>query len=46
MEETCSSETSFIFQQTTRRYILEDRTRHNQRYESLKSYKSIIIANI
>jgi hypothetical protein len=30
MEVTCSSETSVDFQRTTRRYIPEERTLHNQ----------------
>jgi hypothetical protein len=42
MEETHSSETSMYFQQTTRRYIPEDRTRHNHRCENLKFYKDIV----
>jgi hypothetical protein len=32
------SETSVVFQQTTRRYIPEDSTLHNHRCENLKSY--------
>jgi hypothetical protein len=38
MEGTFSSETSVDFQRTTRRYITEDRTLHNHRFENLKSY--------
>jgi hypothetical protein len=38
IEETCSSETSVHFQQTTRRYIPEDRILHKHRCEKLKSY--------
>jgi hypothetical protein len=38
MEAICSSETSFDFQRTTRRYIQEDGTLHNHRCENLKSY--------
>jgi hypothetical protein len=38
IEATGSSETSADFQQSTRRYILEDRTLHNHRCENLKSY--------
>jgi hypothetical protein len=34
----CSSETSVDFQRTTRRYIPEERTLHNHRYENLKFY--------
>jgi hypothetical protein len=34
----CSSETSVATQQTTRRHIAEDDTRHNHRCEHLKSY--------
>jgi hypothetical protein len=30
MDATCSSETSFDFPRTTRRYIQEDRVLHNQ----------------
>jgi hypothetical protein len=37
MEATCSSETSVDFQQNTQCYILEDRTLHNHRCETLKS---------
>jgi hypothetical protein len=39
-EAICSSETSVHFLRTTRRYIPEDRTRHNHRCENLKSYNS------
>jgi hypothetical protein len=38
IEEKYSSETSVDFQQTTWRYIPEDRTLHNHRSENLKSY--------
>jgi hypothetical protein len=38
MEATSSSETSIDFQRTARSYIPEDRTRHNQRCENLKSH--------
>jgi hypothetical protein len=38
MEAICSSETSFDFQRTTRRYISEDSILHNHRCENLKSY--------
>jgi hypothetical protein len=38
MEATCSSDTKVDFQRPTRRHILEDRTLHNDRCESLKSY--------
>jgi hypothetical protein len=38
MEVTCSSETSVDFQLTTRRYISEYRTLHNNSWENLKSY--------
>jgi hypothetical protein len=37
MEATCSSETTFDFQRTTKRYIIEDRTLHNHCCENLKS---------
>jgi hypothetical protein len=43
MEVTCSSESSVDFQQTTRRYIPEERTPHNHRGENLKSYNSGIV---
>jgi hypothetical protein len=43
MEAACSSETSVDTQRTTRRYIPEDRTLHNHRYENLKSYKKRVI---
>jgi hypothetical protein len=38
MKATYSTETSDDFQQTTWRYIPEDRTLHNNRYENLNSY--------
>jgi hypothetical protein len=38
MEATGSSETSADIQRTTRRYIPEDRTLHNDRCENFKSY--------
>jgi hypothetical protein len=38
MEAICSSETSVDFQRATLRYIPEDGTLHNHRYENLKSY--------
>jgi hypothetical protein len=38
IEATYSSETSVDFQQTTRRYIPEDETLRNYRYENLKPY--------
>jgi hypothetical protein len=34
VESTCSSEVSVDFQRTTRRYIPEDRTLYNYRYEN------------
>jgi hypothetical protein len=40
MEAACSTETSLNFQQTTRRYIPEDRILHNHRCEHLKSYQT------
>jgi hypothetical protein len=40
VEATCSFETSVDFQKTTRPYIPEDGTIHNQRCENLKSYKN------
>jgi hypothetical protein len=43
MEATCSCEISVDFQWTTRRYIPEDSTLHNHRYENLKSYNILII---
>jgi hypothetical protein len=36
--ETCSSETSVVFQWTTCRYIPENRNPHNQCCDNLKSY--------
>jgi hypothetical protein len=39
MEATCSSETLVDFQRTTWRYIPENRTIYNHRYENLKSSK-------
>jgi hypothetical protein len=38
MEAICSSETSVDTQRTTRSYIPEDGTLHNNRCENLKSY--------
>jgi hypothetical protein len=38
MEATCLSETSVDFQRITRRYIPEDRTLHNDRWENHKSF--------
>jgi hypothetical protein len=38
MEVKCSCETLVEFQQTTRRYIPDDKTLHNHRCEKLKSY--------
>jgi hypothetical protein len=38
MEAMCSSETSVDFQRTTRRYIPEDSTLHNNRCENLTFY--------
>jgi hypothetical protein len=38
-----SSETPFDTQRTTRRYIPEDSTLHNHRFENLKSYNIILI---
>jgi hypothetical protein len=43
MVTICFSETLVDFQLTTRRYIPEDVTIHNNRYGNLKSY---IITNI
>jgi hypothetical protein len=37
IEATCSSESSVDSHRTTRRYIPEDRTLHNHRYENLNS---------
>jgi hypothetical protein len=41
IEATCSSETFVDFQQTTRRYIPEDKTLHNHRCENLNSSNGI-----
>jgi hypothetical protein len=38
MQQTCSSETSLVFEGTTRRYIPEDRLIRNYRCENLNSY--------
>jgi hypothetical protein len=43
MEAIYSSETSFDFQRTTRRYIPEDSTLHNHRCENLKSCPQSIL---
>jgi hypothetical protein len=43
MEAIYFYETSVDFQQTTRRYIPEDGTLHNHRFENLKSYTLCII---
>jgi hypothetical protein len=42
MKVTCSSKTSFDFQQTTWHYVVEDRTLHNHLYENLKSYNTSV----
>jgi hypothetical protein len=42
LEAICSSETSVDTQRTTRRYIPEVDTLHNDRCENLKSYNKII----
>jgi hypothetical protein len=39
----CSSEISFDFQRTTRRYIPEDSTFHNHSCENLKSYNGFYV---
>jgi hypothetical protein len=38
MKATYSTETSVNFQRTIWRYISQDRTLHNHRFENLKSY--------
>jgi hypothetical protein len=38
MEASCSSEESADFQWTGRRYIPQERTVHNHRYENLKFF--------
>jgi hypothetical protein len=43
MEATCSSETSVDTQRTTRSYIPEDGTLHNDRCEDLKSDKTMYV---
>jgi hypothetical protein len=43
MEPICWSETSVDTQRTTRRYIPEDGTLHNNRCENLKSYTMFIL---
>jgi hypothetical protein len=40
IEATSSSETAVYFQRTARRYIPEDKTYHNHRWENLKSYRT------
>jgi hypothetical protein len=45
MEAVCSSETSVDFQQTTRRYILEDRTLHMQYCFSLDDVEKVNTRN-
>jgi hypothetical protein len=42
MEAKCSTETLVGFQRTTRLYIPEDITAHNQSYENFKSCKGDI----
>jgi hypothetical protein len=42
MEATYSSEATTDFQQTTQRYIPEDRTLRNHRCENLRSYIILI----
>jgi hypothetical protein len=42
MEAICSSEISVDFQRTTRHYIPEERTLHNNHCENLKSYEDNI----
>jgi hypothetical protein len=47
MDEIYSSETSIDFQRITRRYIPEDSTVHNYRFENLKSHMLyILVADI
>jgi hypothetical protein len=46
IEVIYSSETSDNFQQTTRSLAPEDNTRHNHRYENLKSFKIILILKL
>jgi hypothetical protein len=41
MEAAFSTESSIAFQQTTQRYILEERTLNNQRCENPKSYTAL-----
>jgi hypothetical protein len=43
MEATCSSEMSVDFQRTTERYIPEDMTLPNHRYENFNSYKDFAL---
>jgi hypothetical protein len=44
-EEKISFETTLSFQQTTWRYIPEDKTLHNHRCENLKSYISASLSS-
>jgi hypothetical protein len=46
MVATCYSEKHVDFKRTTRRYIPEDRTLHNQRRESPKFYNLRVIKKI
>jgi hypothetical protein len=41
-EVTCSSEALVDFQRTTRDYIPEDRTLHNQRCKNLKFWHQVV----
>jgi hypothetical protein len=43
VKATCSSETSIDSERTTRRYIPEDITVHNHRFQNLKSYTSLCL---
>jgi hypothetical protein len=44
LEAMCSSETSVDFQRTEQRYIPEDGTLHNHRWENFKSYNSQVVS--
>jgi hypothetical protein len=43
-EAICSSETSFDFQRSTRRYIPEDCTVHNHRCENIRFYNKDMVS--
>jgi hypothetical protein len=46
MEAIFSSETSVGYEQTTQRYIPEDSTLYNHRYENLRSYVRVSLIKL